>query len=384
MRVLYLTMNPNRGGTTAATEGWLRTLVPRGLAPVVASDAWGPFPAWVRAQGWSAYALRLPHPDKLRPGPFLRALWRLARLARAHRVQLVHCNEQDIYPLGQYLARLCGLPVAVSIHLRLDRPFCRWAFGGRRRPSRMFFVSESCRRDCKEALRGVVPPEDCFVLRNGLDLSRYATDRRRGMAFRRAFGLTESDAVIGVGCLLRPCKQLEHFIESAARLQTPNVKFLLAGGPAAGDEAYAARLLRTARERLGPRFLHVGKLPRLDEFCSALDLFVNTSREESFCIAALEALACGAPVVGYPSRGVEEVILPDGGQIIAQDQIDELAAAVDAWLADRPRLAAARRAARRQAERFDIRPIALQLWGHYEELVKGALQTNHQTKAVHP
>jgi hypothetical protein len=55
MRVLYLTMNPNRGSTLAATEGWFRALRPRGLQPVLASHRAGAFHAWALQQGIAAY-----------------------------------------------------------------------------------------------------------------------------------------------------------------------------------------------------------------------------------------------------------------------------------------------------------------------------------------
>ena len=43
MRVMYLTINPNRESTTVPTEGWFRVLGPKGLEPVVVSiEPWLP------------------------------------------------------------------------------------------------------------------------------------------------------------------------------------------------------------------------------------------------------------------------------------------------------------------------------------------------------
>src|SRR5260370_29168129 len=105
MRVLYLTINPNRASTTVPTEGWFRVLQQRGLSPVLVSHEVGAFHAWALGQGIPAYQVPLHFPSKLRPWGFLRSLWRLRTLVQRHGVQIIHCNEHYAYPIGQYLGR---------------------------------------------------------------------------------------------------------------------------------------------------------------------------------------------------------------------------------------------------------------------------------------
>src|SRR5262245_10123039 len=124
MNVLYLTMNPNRASTTVPTEGWVHHLREKGLRPVIASHQVGAFHEWALGQGIPAYHVALPFPSKWWPWRFFRSLWQLRRLARRHQIQLIHCNEQDIYPIGQYLGRLCRLPVVVSVHFTMGRGYC--------------------------------------------------------------------------------------------------------------------------------------------------------------------------------------------------------------------------------------------------------------------
>ena len=132
----------------------------------------------------------------------------------------------------------------------------------------------------------------------------------------------------------------------------------------AGDESYAAALLAEAGRTLGGRFRHLGHMDDLRDFYNALDLFVNTSQEEACSISVIEALACGCPVVGYASRSVDEQILPDGGEIVPQDDVAGLVAALDRWLADSDALRATGRRARLQAERlFDIADLSRYLFG---------------------
>jgi glycosyltransferase involved in cell wall biosynthesis len=370
LNVLYLTFNPNRASTTSPTEGWFKHLRPRGLNPVLVSHRTGAFHAWAVQQGIPAYHVPLPWPKKWYPFPFLRSLWRLRRLVRRHHIDIIHCNEQNIYPTGQYLGRLCGLPVVVSVHCTIEAGFCRWAFGGVRRPRRVFFISRGSREACRPGMAGVVPEDRWRLLPNGLDLDHYRAEEDRGAEFRWQHALN-GELLVGAACALRPGKQLEHLVEVVARLNRADVKLALAGGPVPGDETYARDLLDQARTRLGERFLYLGHRDELRGLYNALDLCVNTSREEACSISILEALACGCPVLGYPSKSVDEQVLPGGGEMVAQDDVAGLTAALGRWLADRNRLKAARPGARRRVEEdYDIRRLGDQLWDEYQRLVE--------------
>lgn len=370
MRVLYLTLNPNRQSTTVPTEGWFRLLRTRGLDPVLVSSQSGAFQQWAREQGVPTYDLPLPFPSRRRPLPFLTSVASLYRIGRRHGVELVHSNEHDVYPIGQYAARLLGIPAMASVHFTMNRAFCSWAFGGRRTPDRLFFVSRSSQEVCRPALEGIVPERSWYVLRNGVDLEHFRPDPDRRVQARAAFGLPPGTPAIGVACALRARKQLEHLFSAAAKLQSP-VRVLVAGGPVPGEEAYAQRLLSDARALLGDRLLVLGHLDELRGFYAALDLFVNTSLEEACSISVIESLACGCPVLGYASRSVDEQILPEGGEIVPQDDEVALGAALRRWLSNPVALRQARDGARRQAEGlFDIRARADDLFAQYTAVLE--------------
>ena len=370
MRVLYLTMNPNRASTTVPTEGWMRLLPPRGLEPVLVSRTEKGFQDWVRDQGIPTYRNPMPFPDAKNPLPFLRSLWGICRVVKRHDIQVIHCNEQDVYPVGQYAGRLCGVPVVVSVHFTLLRGFCEWAFGGKRQPARIFFISRGNLEACRPSVEGVIDESRWRLMYNGLDLERFVPDEARRQAFRREHGL-DGTIAIGVACALRPRKQLEHLFEAAARVDASGLRVIVAGGPVPGDEAYAERLLRDARAKLGSRLILLGHQDELRGLYNGLDVFVNTSQEEACSISVMESLACSCPVLGYPSKSVDDQILPEGGEIVAQDDVAALAASLRAWIADRDLLARRRAPARHRAEKmFDIRKTSEQLWGEYQSLIR--------------
>ncbi len=368
MRVLYLTINPNRASTTVPTEGWFRLLRPRGLDPVLVSSQSGAFQRWAADAGIPTLEMPLPFPSKTQPAAFLRSLWRLRALIREHRIQLVHCNEQDVYPIGQFAARLTGIPVVVSVHFTMEPGFCRWAFSGRRQPARMFFVSEGNREACRQGVTGVVPERAWRVLPNGINLSHFRVDETLREQTRQQLGLP-AGPVLGVACALRPRKQLEHLFDSVAAMRdVPTV--VVAGGPVPGDEAYAASLIAEGTRKLGSHLHVLGHLDELRGFYNAIDVFVNTSQEEACSISVIEALACGCPVVGYASKSVDGQILPHGGEIVPQDDVVALSRALSRWVADPERLWRARAGARRQAENlFDADALANALWAEYESVL---------------
>lgn len=369
VRVLYLTMNPNRSSTTVPTEGWLRVLPSEGLEPVLVTREAGDFYQWTRSRDIPAFQVSIPVPSEFSFRALAAVTPRLWGLARRYRIQLIHCNEQDIYPVGQYLGKICRVPVVVSVHFTMDRGFSQWAFGGSRNPARIFFVSGGNQEACRQGLQGVIPETKWRILPNGLDLSHHRPDETQRARFRLQHGL-DSGPVIGVACALRPRKQLEHLFQAVSRLNAPDLRVCVAGAPVKGDEEYADQLLRDGKKLLGSQLVTVGHLVDLRGFYNALDLFVNTSQEEACSISVLESLASGCPVLGYPSKSVDGQILPDGGEIVDQDNVEQLTATVKRWMEDPRRLRQARLGARRTAEeRFDIEKISRGLWSEYESVL---------------
>jgi glycosyltransferase involved in cell wall biosynthesis len=369
MNVLYLTNNAGRASTTVGTRGWITHLHRRGLRPVIVSPIVGEFSDWAMNEyDVNSYRQELPFPSKTNPVPYLTAMWRLRRIIRRHAINLIHAIEQDVYPIAADLAQLCRLPAVVGIHCRMARGFGEWAFGGRRRPRRMFFLTRASREVCRPAVRGVVPEANWRLLTNGLDVERFRPNADIGRQFREEHGLGNGP-LIGAASWLRPGKQLEHSFQVAARLNH-FATFVLAGGVAPGEEAYAKKLLSAGEQLLGDRLRFVGCLDDLRGFYNALDLYVNTSKEETCSISIVESLACGCPVVGYPSISVAEQVLPSGGEIVAQDDCEQLTAAVARWVQDAERRQQAREGARQRAEEsFDICKISSQLWDEYLDVV---------------
>jgi N-acetyl-alpha-D-glucosaminyl L-malate synthase BshA len=109
------------------------------------------------------------------------------------------------------------------------------------------------------------------------------------------------------------------------------------------------------------------------------DLLLVTSRSESFCLAALEAAACGVPAVASRVGGLPEVV-KDGRTGVLYEPGDERAAAraVLGLLRDPARRVALGRAARVRAARYS----ALSIVSRYEELYRQLAESPFSSPVV--
>jgi N-acetyl-alpha-D-glucosaminyl L-malate synthase BshA len=123
----------------------------------------------------------------------------------------------------------------------------------------------------------------------------------------------------------RPVKRVRDIVRIFARVheQLPSALVMVGDGPDRVDADEEAR-------RLGVRdsVFFLGKLDAVAPLLSSADLFLLPSTNESFGLSALEALACGVPVVGSRAGGLPEVVR-DGatGALCEVGDIDGMASA---------------------------------------------------------
>lgn len=193
---------------------------------------------------------------------------------------------------------------------------------------------------------------DIVVVPNFVDLERFrpasCAETRRDLGVENRFLITHVSN-------FRPVKRVEDVVSgfAALRQRLPAVLALVGEGPELGRaEALAAELGVTDDVRM------LGKLDRLESVLQASDLFFLPSIAESFGLAALEAQACGCPVIGYRAGGLPEVVADGVTGILCPPGEDVCLGSVGAaLLADRPRYEAMRVAARQNAEQFAEAPI---------------------------
>ncbi|HEX3866576.1 MAG TPA: N-acetyl-alpha-D-glucosaminyl L-malate synthase BshA, partial [Gemmatimonadaceae bacterium] len=103
----------------------------------------------------------------------------------------------------------------------------------------------------------------------------------------------------------RPVKRVTDVVRVFARVaeQLPAVLIMVGDGPDRGDAEAQARELGVQE-----KVFFLGKIDAVAPLLAGADLFLLPSSSESFGLSALEALACGVPVIGTSAGGMSEVV----------------------------------------------------------------------------
>jgi D-inositol-3-phosphate glycosyltransferase len=189
-------------------------------------------------------------------------------------------------------------------------------------------------------------------------------------ASRRHVGLPAGPMVLFVG-RLQPLKGADLAVRSLAELDDRRATLVIVGGPSGPDGAAEIASLHALGAELGlqhrVRFVAPQPHEQLADYYRAADVCVVPSRTESFGLVALEAAACGTPVVAADVGGLRYLV-DDGvtGYLVADRDPCAYAALIDRVLRDDSgsmRLQAVARSAR---YRWSI--AAARLRRHYDDL----------------
>jgi len=150
------------------------------------------------------------------------------------------------------------------------------------------------------------------VIHNVIELENFEVDSRNRRKIREELRLGEGEFVIGVvGQITTRKGQLELVRTFAeARKQMPSSTLLVVGAPMFNlDYLYLEQLKQTVQELgLEQHVKFTGKRSDVAQMMQALDVLVVNSKSEAFVIVAIEAMACGTPVIATEVGGIREMI----------------------------------------------------------------------------
>jgi len=273
-----------------------------------------------------------------------RLFWKIARLARAEKVDVIHTHNSAAHLYGAIGGKLAGVKVLHTEHgknlgqearaFRLNR----WAGHF---TDLTVAVSEKIGREARD--QESVPADRLAVVANGICVDRFNSPR-----------LTAGRRIGTVGRLV-PEKNYPLLLRAVAAIPSAELVFI-GDGP-----------LRGALEcEAGPRVQFLGQRADIAELLAGFDVFVLSSSTEGMSIALLEAMAAACPIVVTAVGGNTELIQHEvTGLVVPPDDATALRTAIERLLTDRVlanRLGTAAREVTRQ--RYSVAAMTQR----YEEL----------------
>jgi alpha-1,6-mannosyltransferase len=181
--------------------------------------------------------------------------------------------------------------------------------------------------------------------------------RRRDASLKRRLGLPARSRLLVYAGRFAPEKNLEVLVEAMRRVGPGHIALLVGAGKAPAHLPPNVRVLSyvSAREELAA-------------LLASCDAFVHAGDQETFGLAALEAMACGIPVVGANAGGIAELVQPGAGLLVPPRDARALANGIHELFArDRAAMGVD---ARRLAQGYAWPAVLHSILGHYAALGK--------------
>jgi N-acetyl-alpha-D-glucosaminyl L-malate synthase BshA len=303
---------------------------------------------------------------------------RMAEVAEFCSLDLLHVHYAIPHSVSALLARQMlaargrRLPFVTTLHgtditlVGLDRsylPITRYAI---EQSDGVTSISNYLK---KETIKHFGVTQEIEVITNFVNCDVYTPieDRAARAAARRRLAAPEEAILVHLSNF-RPVKRVVDVVRIFAQVasQVPAQLVLIGDGP---DRSTAEWLAHDLGIQSRVHFL--GKQDRVNELLPLADLMLMPSEQESFGLAALEAMACKVPSIATRVGGVPELI-DDGvtGLLYPVGDVDAMALGALSLLRDRKRLDDLREAGRKTAQkRFCSSLVVPQYIRYYEQVL---------------
>lgn len=272
----------------------------------------------------------------------LRVMWRLMRLIRTTRPDVVQTWMYHADLLGGVAARLAGnrnviwgirttdVTAGGNPATAFVRQLCAWL--SRTVPHTIVCAADASRRAHiavgYDAARMVVVP-------NGFDLTRLVATPAQRNSLRLQSGFEQELVVVGYLGRFHPAKDQANFVRAAGLVarQFGNARFLMVGRGLDANNVQLAQWIRATR--CADRFVLLGERADVPVCLAAMDLFCLSSRTEGFPNVVAEAMAMGLPCV-ITDVGDAAMLVADTGVVVPKEDSAALAFGLGQLLAMTP------------------------------------------------
>ena len=289
---------------------------------------------------------------------------------RNHHLDLLHVHYAIPHAAAAYMAKKIleqegrHIPVITTLHgtditlVGKDKTYAPVVTFSINQSDAITAVSQNLK---EETYLNFDTQKDIEVIHNFVDVERFS--KKPIDAFRKVIA-PNGERILMHASNFRKIKRVADviYVFNKVRKQIPAKLLLVGDGP---ERNMCEQLTRELG--LDDEIRFVGKQQDMEEIYAIADLFLLPSEYESFGLAALEAMAGGAPVVSSNSGGLPEIITDgDNGFMFYVGDLDSMSINALAILMDDVILNQFKKHARNTANRFDIQNIVPKYEALYE------------------
>ncbi len=161
------------------------------------------------------------------------------------------------------------------------------------------------------------------VIHNGIDLSVFQPTESD---FRKKYGLEDKFVLLCVAFVWGERKGIDVLTELAKRLNS-KYKIVLVGTNEEMDKTLPKEILSIHKTQ---------NQSELAEIYTAVDVFVNPTREDNFPTVNIESLACGTPIVTFDTGGSPEILDETCGVVVNKNAVDDMQRAIERICKEKP------------------------------------------------
>jgi L-malate glycosyltransferase len=296
---------------------------------------------------------------------------KMVEVARYQKLDLLHCHYAIPHATSAYLAKKIlqetNIKIITTLHgtditlVGLEPSFLAIMKFSIEQSDGVTAVSRFLR---EKTLTNYGINKEIEVIPNFIDVEKYHRDRSTNIC---AYCTTNGDKVLMHTSNFRPVKRVADVIKIYNEVQkkVPSILILIGDGP---DRSQCEMLCRELGIEKKVKFL--GKQIELVPILSAADLFLMPSQSESFGLSALEAMACGVPVISTSVGGLPELqVHGETGFIAEIGDIDRMSRYAIDLLTNPSKYKLFAEAARNRAIEFESSKIIAQYERHYERIL---------------